>query len=222
MASAGVPCLAGLTLGHDPPASSFSISALMCSHISPKPGLLRRRGRGRSTGMIAPSRDSGSLGHHADAIRQQHRLGDVVRDEHDRLAGLVPDLHQLALHASRGSAHRARRTARPSAGSSDRWPARGRSARAASCRPRARPDTCSPGRRDARDEGTRGRRHTVAPCGIPLHPQAERHVVDRAQPVEKGIIALKHDRAVDSRTLGSAGPARVSARRRAPGSPPSG
>src|SRR5262249_12463640 len=51
-----LPCRADL--GHGPP-SSFSISALMCSHISPKPGLLRRRGRGRSTGMIAPSRASG-------------------------------------------------------------------------------------------------------------------------------------------------------------------
>ena len=35
--------------------------------------------------------------------------------------------------------------------------------------------------------------------GHALHPQAKRHVVDGAQPVEKRVIALKHHRAIDSR-----------------------
>src|SRR5262249_39446788 len=46
---------------YGPPACAFSVSALMRPHISPNPGLLRRRGRGSSTGMIAASRDSGPL-----------------------------------------------------------------------------------------------------------------------------------------------------------------
>src|SRR5262249_11992987 len=41
-------------LGHDTCTSSLSIMVLMRSHISPKPELPRRRGRGRSTGTMAP------------------------------------------------------------------------------------------------------------------------------------------------------------------------
>src|SRR5262249_23409423 len=50
---------ADLSLG--PFASSFSVTTLLRSPISPKPGLLLRRGRDGSIGMIASSRDSGPL-----------------------------------------------------------------------------------------------------------------------------------------------------------------
>jgi hypothetical protein len=38
-----------------------------------------------------------AVGHHHDAVRQQHRLVDVVRDHHDRAVGASDDLQQLVL-----------------------------------------------------------------------------------------------------------------------------
>jgi hypothetical protein len=40
---------------------------------------------------------AGPRRHDDDSIRQRHRLGQVVRDEHDRLAGGVPEPQQLIL-----------------------------------------------------------------------------------------------------------------------------
>src|SRR6185312_13398690 len=39
----------------------------------------------------------GARGHHSDALTEIDRLIDAVRDEHDRLLGLLPQREQLAL-----------------------------------------------------------------------------------------------------------------------------
>ena len=51
---------------------------------------------------------------HDDAGAEKDRLGDAVGDEDDRLAALLPDVAAVRDSSSRASAHRARRTARPS------------------------------------------------------------------------------------------------------------
>ena len=150
--------------------------------------------------MIAPSRDSRPLGHDADPIRQQDRLGDVVGDEHDGLAGLVPDIDQLALHASAGlRIERAERLVH-------QHDLRIAGQHAGDLHP-----LLHAARQLARilvlltvemDEVKVFARDRMPPLrGHPVHPQAERHVVDRAQPVEQRIVALKHHGAVDARTL---------------------
>ena len=47
-----------------------------------------------TTAVIRP----GSRRHDDDPLRQEHRLGDRVRDEHDRRAALPADPHELGLH----------------------------------------------------------------------------------------------------------------------------
>ena len=76
--------------------------------------------------------------HHDDGRAEQQRFLDRMGDEKDLLAGLGPDRGQQAAASSRASGCRARRTARPSAGSSDRWPAPARCRRAGACRRTAR------------------------------------------------------------------------------------
>ena len=44
----------------------------------------------------------GPVGHHHDAIGEQHRLVDVVRDHHHRAAGARDDAHQLVLQVRAG------------------------------------------------------------------------------------------------------------------------
>ena len=101
----------------------------------------------------------GAVLHHHHAVGEQHRLVEIVGDEQDGLAGARVDVDQFALHAPRASARRARRTARPSAGLSDRSRARARCRRAAACRRKA--DTgggCrNPSGRPARDSAARCR-----------------------------------------------------------------
>src|SRR5207237_10245589 len=41
-------------------------------------------------------------GHHRDVAREEDRLGDAVRDEDDRRAGLLPDPQQLEVQALAG------------------------------------------------------------------------------------------------------------------------
>ena len=62
--------------------------------------------------------------HQDDPVGQEHRLADVVGDEHERVAGLDPDLLELVPGGSRGSGRRAPRTARPRAGPAAGTPGR--------------------------------------------------------------------------------------------------
>ena len=75
-----------------------------------------------------------ALAHDHDAVGDQHRLVEIVGDEQDGLAGARHESAAARPASSRGSARRARRTARPSAAPWDRWRARGRCRRAAACR----------------------------------------------------------------------------------------
>ena len=67
-----------------------------------------------------------AVGEHADPRRQRERFAHVVGHDHDRLAHLRLDPPELLVHLAAGDRDRARRTARPSAESADRRPARGR------------------------------------------------------------------------------------------------
>ena len=100
------------------------------------------RGRGRLTLQLADDA-AGPRRHHDHAVAEEHRLVDRVGDQHHGLAGWRARCAAARRSSSRGSARRARRTARPSAGASDRATARGRWRRAAACRRTARTDTCS-------------------------------------------------------------------------------
>ena len=80
---------------------------------------------------------AGPRRHHHDARREEHRLGDRVGDEHHRLAGQIPQPQQLLVELvaddlverAEGLVHQQQ--------IADRRTARGRSRRAAACRPRA-------------------------------------------------------------------------------------
>ena len=81
--------------------------------------------------------------HDGDAVADLERLVEVVADEDDGLLQLASAARAARPAACRGSADRAPRTARPSAGCRRRWRRRGRGRRAAACRRTARGRTCS-------------------------------------------------------------------------------
>ena len=103
---------------------------------------MRWRGRASGTSSTSPMRGRRAVGHHHDAVGQQHRLVDVVGDHDHRCCRAGRGSPSPRPADARGSARRARRTARRAAGSSAPWPARGRCRRAASCRRRSRPGAC--------------------------------------------------------------------------------
>ena len=91
---------------------------------------------------------AGPRRHHQHLVGEVDRLGQAVRDEHDRLAAWSTRCAAARGPWSCASARRGRRTARPSAAPADPAPGRARSRRAASCRPTARADSA---RRSPRD-----------------------------------------------------------------------
>ena len=84
---------------------------------------------------------SGPRRHHHHPVGEEDRLRDGVGDEEDRLAPLLPDAQQLEAHLL--ARHRVERPERlvHQQQARDRAAARGRSPRAAACRPRARAGT---------------------------------------------------------------------------------
>ncbi len=98
------------------------------------------------------------------AMRSPMRMASSRSCEMKMMVRLCLLLQRRAARpASRcGSAGRARRTPRPSAGSSGRWPARGRGRRAAACRPRARWDSSA--RRRARPTCSSAARARFSRC----------------------------------------------------------
>ena len=108
----------------------------------------------------------------------------------------LPDAQQLDASAPRASAHRARRTARPSAECPGRGPARGRSPRAAACRRTARADTCP---RSPRGRPASAASRALVACrprrSLPIMSQREQHVVEHARPGQQGR-RLEHDAGV--------------------------
>ena len=81
------------------------------------------------------------LAHHQDAVAERHRLDEIVGDEQRRLAGLATRCGRGPAAAPSWSAHRGRRTARPSAARWDRPRACARAPRAGACRRRAGADS---------------------------------------------------------------------------------
>ena len=94
------------------------------------------------TSSTSPMRADGPVGHHHDAVGQQHRLVDVVGDHQHGVAELADGSPSPSPADARASARRARRTARRAAAPSAPSPARGRGRRAASCRRRFPPAAC--------------------------------------------------------------------------------
>jgi len=56
----------------------------------------------RQVDVDDPAHLPGAARQHQDPVGEQHRLVEVVGDEHDRLAGLGPDPHELFLHVLAG------------------------------------------------------------------------------------------------------------------------
>ena len=101
------------------------------------------RTRARQVDMDFLDHLAGARAHHQDAVRQTDRLLDAVRDEQHRGPAAQPQRFQVRPHLQARQAHRARRTARPSAAATDRAPACESATRAAACRRRAGADTCA-------------------------------------------------------------------------------
>ena len=91
---------------------------------------------------------AGAGGHDHDLRRQEHRLGNRVGDEDHRLLSSWPRAGAAARSSGRARSRPARRRARPSGAAWGRRRGRGRSRRAAACRPRAARETSSRTRRD--------------------------------------------------------------------------
>ena len=91
-----------------------------------------------STATAGPSVAAGPRRQRDDAVGEQHRLVDVVGDQHDRLLARAPRCARSRPAAWRASARPAPTAARPSAAPRDPSPARARAPRAAACRPTAR------------------------------------------------------------------------------------
>ena len=103
---------------------------------------LSKRGRGRPVRMSALMRP-GCAAHHQHAVAEIDRLLDAVGDEqHGRLV-LRSRFSAVRPAASRGSARRPRRTARPSGESSGPSRRRGRAPCAAACRRKSRAGNAS-------------------------------------------------------------------------------
>src|SRR6266545_4656502 len=72
----------------------------------PGKGGIRAQVLGRGTRLECDVDDlldpAGSTGHHRDPLAEVHGLVDAVGDEHDRLAGPLPDAQQLVLQAVAG------------------------------------------------------------------------------------------------------------------------
>ena len=191
-----------------PSLSSPPIAARLSSRISAldlphhgrelrRLGHLRRaraRQRHRDLGLDAP----GPRRHHVDAVGEEHRLVDVVRDEQHRDAQALPHVGQDLLHHHAGLRSRARRRARPSAAPAGWWPARARCPRAASCRPRA-----------GRGSGSRRRAGRPDPSSVracvshslrehALHLEPELDVLAHRHPGEQRVL-LEHHAAVGAR-----------------------
>ena len=132
----------------------------------------RRRGarfdaaRPRDRDLVDAGDPARARRHHDHAVGEEHRLGDRMGDEDDGLpraaprprAGLRPRCAAARGSSRRASSRRARRTARPSAGSADRAAAPGRARRAAACRRTARADACRRTRRGRPDRAAAGAR----------------------------------------------------------------
>ena len=82
--------------------------------------------------------DDAAALHDGDVVADLQRLVEIVADEDDGLLQLAAAGRAARPAACRGSAGRAPRTARPSAGCRRRWRRRGRGRRAAACRRKAR------------------------------------------------------------------------------------
>ena len=111
----------------------FCVASMKCGWArAPKPARARERNVVDLLDLPRARR------HHDHAVGEQHRLVDAVGDEQHGLSPVAARASRGRSASARGSARRARRTARPSAAAADRGSARARWRRAGACRRTAR------------------------------------------------------------------------------------
>ena len=143
--------------------------------------------------------------HHDHAVGQEHRLGDRVRDEHDRRARLRADPQQLGLHPLAGHlVQRAERLVHQQQRRAARR-ARGRSPPAAACRPRAGSGGARRSRPARPARAARAPARAAAPCPRPCSAERQLDVALHGPPLEQPGL-LEGD-AVVLVQAGLAGPA---------------
>ena len=171
------------------PCADMPIAAKIWSRRSRYAGEFRSRGRGRS--ISTPPGSSPAGGSYQDAVGELDGLVDVVGDEQDRLALLLPDPHQVGAHLEpRDVVERPERLVHVD-DLRVRRPGRGRSRPAAACRRTARAGRIArsrSGRPSRRSAGSRSGR------ARPAHPaQAEADVVADGQPGEDAALLEDED-----------------------------
>ena len=144
----------------------------------------------------------GPRAHHDDARREEHRLGDRVRDEDDRRAAAAARSRAARGSAARASSRRARRTARPSAGAPARTRARARSTTRC-CMP---PESChgwwSPKPLSSTSSSISATRSFALRAVPAEHLERQRDVLrDRAPVEEHGVLEDDPVVAVEPRLL---------------------
>ena len=170
-----------------PPRASDSRSL---RHELEEARVLARLGRPRLRQVdLDDLRDpAGPRRHHDDARREEHRLGDRVRDEDDRRAGLLPDAEQLHVQALAGHlVERAERLVHQQQRRRERERARDRDALLHAARELPRVVVLEPGELDELE-------HLLDPLGAlgaapAEHLERQRDVLRHGAPVvEHGVL----------------------------------